>query len=145
MTSKPAPRIAEPAASVGYAETAKRPASACADPDVALSFQEFADLDEHSAELEIAPPSARIKQTAKRILTELTQEFPGYYMVSPDEGGGVTIEAIEDSGRVLVVCDNNGVACFSIINGIKARMRCDPEADKKILTSFIQQVMRKLK
>lgn len=145
MNTKPDSKIAEPPASAGYAEAVDLAAEACVDPDVALSFKEFAELDEHSAELEIAPPSAQIKRTAQRILTELTQEFPRYYMVAPDEEGGVAIETIGDTGRVSVVCDEYGVACFSIINGIGARMRCDPEADKHLLDDFVRSVLRKLK
>ena len=143
MTPKPNPQISEPSA--GYAEAVEQAVEARADPDVAESFKEFAELDEASAELEIAPPSAQIKQIAKQILTELTQEFPRYYMVGPDEEGGVAIETIGDTGRVLVVCDEYGVACFSIINGIKARMRCDSEVDKQLFDDFARSVLGKLK
>ena len=145
MPPKPDPKVAEPSASVGYAVAAEQSAQAHIDPKVAMSFREFAELDEHSAELEIAPPSAKIKRTAKQILTELTTEFPRYYMVGPDEEGGIAIETIGKAGRVLVICDDNGVACFSTINKARARMRCDPKADKDLLDDFIRSVMRKLK
>ena len=145
MTPKPNPKVAEPSASVGYAQAPKRAAQTYADPKVAESFKEFAELDEYSEELEIAPPSAEIKRTAKRILTELTTEFPRYYMVAPDEEGGIAIETIGKTGRVLVICDEYGVACFSTINKARSRIRCNPEEDKKLLDDFIHSVMSKLK
>lgn len=143
MTSKPSPKIAEPSA--GYAEAALQAADTCVDPDVAMSFQEFDELNEEAEELEIPPPSAKNKRLAKQILTELAQAFPRYYMVSPDEDNGVAIETIGKTGRVLVVCDDDGVACFSLINGVSAHMRCAPEADKQLFDDFTRSVLGKLK
>ena len=47
---------------------------ACANPSVAASFEELAELDDEAADLGIAPPSAEVKQAARRILTALTWE-----------------------------------------------------------------------
>ena len=114
------------------------------DPKVAESFKEFAELDEHSAELEIAPPSAQIKRTAKRILTELTTEFPRYYMVGPDEEGGIAIEAIGKTGRVLIVCDEEGVACFGIVKGEDSYKRYDHEEAKHLPNDLIRSAIGNL-
>ena len=142
---KPSPKIAEPPASVGYAEAARQAAKSSMDPGVAMSFQEFSELDEDAVEMEMEPPGKEVKRTAKRILTALTAEFPRYYAVSPDEDGGVAIETVGEAGRVLVICDKAGVACFTIINGKNVRIRYDQEASHDLLDDFIRSKMEKLK
>ena len=142
MPPKPAPKVAEPSASAGYAVAAKQAAQPYTDPKVAESFQEFAELDEYSEELEIAPPSAEIKRTAKRILTELTTEFPRYYMVAPDEEGGISIETIGKTGRVLIVCDEEGVACFTIVNKKDGYKRYNQEEAEHLPNDFIRSAVK---
>lgn len=145
MNPKPSSKIAEPSDSPGYAQAVEPAADTCVDSDVAMSFREFDELNEEAEEMEIPPPSVKNKRLAKQILTGLTQEFPRYYMISPDEDNGVSIETIGKTGRVLVVCDDDGVACFSLINGVSAHMRCDPAADKQLFDDFTRSVLRKLK
>ena len=143
MPPKPDPKVSEPL--TGYAEAVEQAVEARADPDVVASFEEFDELDEDAVQMEMEPPSRAVKQTAKRILTELTREFPRYYAVSPDEDGGIAIEAVGEAGRVLVICDKAGVACFTIINGKNVRIRYDHEASNDLLDDFIRSKMEKLK
>lgn len=145
MNPKPDPKIAEPAA--GYAGALERAADTGVDLAVAASFEEFAELDEESAELEIAPPSAEVKAVAERILTTLTREFPRYYMVAPDEGGKATIEVSAGAGKgcgVLIICDDTGVACFVTMKGANRRARYDHEAAKTFPDEFVRSALREL-
>ena len=143
MTPKPDPRIAEPSA--GYARAVERAVEARADPDVVASFEELNGINEEAARMEVALPSTQVKQTAERILTALTHEFPRYYMVFPDEDGEIAIETIGEAGRVLVICDKAGVACFITINGEDGYDRYDQESAKKFPNDFVRSALKKIK
>lgn len=145
MTPKPDPQISEPSA--GYARAVEQSAKTSADPSVAASFKEFAELDEEAAEMEIAPLNPAVKQTAKRILAALVQEFPRYYMVFPDEEGEIAIQASAGMGKgrgVLIVCDESGAACFVTMNGNSRHARYDRESTKDLPDDFIRAAMREL-
>ena len=145
MNPKPDPKIAEPSASAGYAEAVERAADVYADPDVAASFEEFNGINDEAARMEVAVPGTRVKQTAERILTTLTQEFPRYYMVFPDEDGEIAIETIGQAGRVLVVCDNSGVACFTTIGGEDGYNRYDQKSAENFPDDFIRSALQKIR
>lgn len=145
MNPKPNPKVAEPSASVEYAEAARRAAEAYVDPDVAASFEEFNAINDEAARMEVVPPSAQVRQTAEKILTALTQEFPRYYMVFPDEDGEIAIETIGQAGRVLVVCDNSGIACFTTICGKDEYDRYDQKSAKNFPNDFIRSALKKIK
>lgn len=143
MNPKPNPQIAEPSA--GYAEAVGRVAPPCADP-AAASFAEFAEIDEEAADLDIPPPSAKVKTVAKRILTALADEFPRYYAVSPGEGREVAIQASAGMGKgkgVLIICDDKHVSCYVTMNFKSRRAHYDIE-EKNLPDSFIRDAIREL-
>ena len=145
MTPKPNPKVAEPSASAGYAEAAEQAAQTYDNPEVADSFAEFDGIDEAAKRMEMVVPGKQVKQTAKRILTALAQEFPRYYMVSPDEDGEVAIETIGELGRVLIVCDEEGVACFTIVKKQDGYKRYDHEEAKHLPNDFIRSAVKGIK
>ena len=145
MTPKPNPQISEPAA--GYAEAVEPAAKISADPSVAASFEEFAELDDEAAEMEIAPLDPEVKRTAKRILTALTQEFPRYYMVAPDDDGEITIQTNARSRKqssVLIVCERKRVLCFVVIDGKSRHAEYGRDAAADLPDEFIRAAMREL-
>ena len=146
MPPKPDPRVAEPSASAGYARAVEPAADACVNPSVAASFEEFAELDDEAAEMEMEPPSSAVKQTAKRILTALTQEFPRYYAVSLDEDGGIAIETGAGTGKghgVLIICDEENVSCY-VTKGGKSWQEHSPITDKNLPSDFIRNAIQDL-
>ena len=145
MTPKPDPKVAEPPASVGYAEAPERAAQTYDNPEVADSFAEFYGIDEEAKRMEMTVPGKQVKQTAKRILTALTKEFPRYYMVSPDEDGEVAIETIGECGRVLIVCDEEGVACFTIVKKQDGYKRYSQEEAEHLPNDFILSAVKEIK
>ena len=145
MPPKPDPKVAEPSAAAGYAEAVERAVEVCASSDVAASFEEFNGVNDEAARMEVAPPGIQVRRTAERILTALTQEFPRYYMVFPDEDGEIAIETIGQAGRVLVVCDNSGVACFTTISGEDGYNRYDQKSAENFPDGFIRSALKKIK
>lgn len=120
---------------------------AYANPLVAESLEEFEELDEEAAEMEVAPPGAEVKRAARRILTALAREFPRYYLVSPGDRGDICIQASAGMGKgrgVLVVCDEDGVVCFVTMDGNNRRARYDREAAKNLPDEFMRAAMRQL-
>ena len=120
---------------------------ACANPMVAESWREFEEIDEEAAEMEVEPPGKEVKKVARRILTTLAREFPRYYLVSPGEKRDITIQASAGMGKgrgVLIVCDEDGVACFVTMNGRNRRARYDHEEAKNLPDDFIRAAMRQL-
>ena len=120
---------------------------AYSNPLVTESLEEFEGLDEEAAEMGAEPPDEEVKRMAKRILMELTREFPRYYMVSPGEGRGITIQASAGMGKgrgVLIVCDPDGVACFVTMNGKSRRARYDHSMAEDLPDDFIRTAMRQL-
>lgn len=146
MPPKPSPKISEPAA--GYAEALERTeADACEHPSVAVSFKEFAELDEEAAEMEVAPPSAKVKATAKRILTALAEKFPRYYMVFPDDDGEIAIQTngrTEKGGSVLIVCEEEGALFSLVMGGESYQTRYAKESLEDLPDESIYAAIRKL-
>ena len=145
MPPKPDSKVAEPSASVGYAVAPEQAAQTYDNPEVADSFAEFDGIDEEAKRMEMPVPGKQVKQIAKRILTALAEEFPRYYMVSPDEDGEVAIETIGEFGRVLIVCDEEGVAFFGIVSGEDSYKRYDHEEAKHLPNDFIRSAVKEIK
>ena len=119
----------------------------CANPAVAASFEEFAELDSEAAEMEIAPLDPEVKRTAKRILTALAQEFPRYYMVAPDDDGEITIQTNARSRKqssVLIVCEQQRVLCFVVIDGKSRHAEYGRDSVPDLPDEFIRTAMREL-
>ena len=146
---------AAPSAGVAVAsrpsDAARLPKSRPTDPLVkklvAASWEEFEELDEEAAETELEPPSAEIKQVARRILTALTREFPRYYAVSPGEGREVAIQASAGAGKgrgVLIVCDDKDISCYVTMNGKSRRAHYDLQSAENLPDAFIRDAMREL-
>ena len=123
------------------------PRNPAANPLVAESLEEFEQIDEEAAEMEVDPPSPEVKRAARRILTALAREFPRYYLVSPGDNRDVTIQASAGMGKgrgVLVVCDEEGTACLVTMNGKNRRARYDREEAKNLPDDFMRAAMRQL-
>ena len=111
------------------------------------SLRELEEVNEEAAEMEVEPPGGEVKRTARRILTALAREFPRYYAVTPGEGREVAIQASAGMGKgrgVLVVCDEDGVACLVTMDGKNRRARYDRETAKDLPDDFIRAAMREL-
>ena len=146
MPPKPDTRIAEPSASVGYAEAARQSADACANPAVAESWKEFEEIDEEAADLDIEPPAPNVRAVARRILSDLIHEFPRYYAVSPGEGREVAIETGAGTGKghgVLIICDAENVSCYVTKDGDSWQQH-SPITDKNLPNDFIRDAIRDL-
>ena len=123
------------------------PRNPAANPLVAESLEEFEQIDEEAAEMEVDPPSPEVKRAARQILTALAREFPRYYLVSPGDNRDVTIQASAGMGKgrgVLVVCDEEGTACLVTMNGKNRRARYDREEAKNLPDDFMRAAMRQL-
>ena len=146
MSPKPDPRVAEPSASAGYAETARRAVDAYADPAVAESWKEFDEIDEEAADLDLEPPAPNVRAVARRILSDLIREFPRYYAVSPGEGREVAIETSAGMGKgrgVLIICDDKNVSCYVTMD-CKSKRAHYALTDKNLPNDFMRDAIRNL-
>ena len=98
-----------------------RPRKRRTDDDAARRFlsealEELDALDGAEAE----PPGAEARRSARRILTALAREFPRYYAVTLGDERDISIETDAGMGKgrgVLIVCDDEDVACYVAANG----------------------------
>ena len=123
MTSKPAPRIAEPQASAGYAEVIERPVKTAVlpsgvKPEVFLreALDDLAELDEYAQELDMPPPSPVAKESARAFVEKAVREVPRSYTVSPWDKGKVIVSTSEKEGFGVGIYFNaeGGASCYVI-------------------------------
>ena len=125
-----------------------RPRKRRTDDDAARRFlsealEELDALDGAEAE----PPGAEARRSARRILTALAREFPRYYAVTLGDERDISIETDAGMGKgrgVLIVCDDEDVACYVTANG-ENTMRHYSHAEADMLPDeFIRNALRNL-
>ena len=123
MNPKPDPRIAEPPASVGYAETIEQPAPAKSASLTAKqqsflreALDDLAELDEYAEELDMPPPSPVAKEAAQVFVEQAVREVPRSYTVSPWDEGEVIVSTKNEEGFGVSIFfnANGGASCFII-------------------------------
>ena len=107
------------------------------------ALEELDALDSAAAE----PPGAEARRSARRILTALAREFPRYYAVTLGDERDISIETDAGMGKgrgVLIVCDDEDVACYVAANG-ENTMRHYSHAEADALPDeFIRNALRNL-
>ena len=123
MTPKPDPRIAEPSASAGYAETIEQPAPAKSAPLTAKqqsflreALDDLAQLDEYAEELDMPPLSPVAKESARAFVEQAVREVSRSYTVSPWDDGKVIVSTQGAKGFAVGIYFNaqGGASCYVI-------------------------------
>ena len=111
------------------------------------ALEELDALDNAAAEMEVDPPAPEVKRAARRILMALAREFPRYYAVTLGDERDISIETDAGMGKgrgVLIVCDDEDVACYVTANG-ENTMRHYSHAEADMLPDeFIRSALRSL-
>ena len=140
MNPKPDHKIAEPAASAGYAEALERPVDTGVGPDAAPSplvsamealrrssgtdsisvevkaaleesLEDWEGLDQEADESSLPRPAAVAKKTAREFLLKVIPEVPRYYAVSMWDKGTVVVHTQDTKDqRIDVFFDAKGGA-----------------------------------
>ena len=111
------------------------------------ALEELDALDGAAAETEAEPPGAEARRSARLILTALAREFPRYYAVTLGDERDISIETDAGMGKgrgVLIVCDDEDVACYVTANG-ENTMRHYSHAEADALPDeFIRNALQNL-